>query len=48
MLTKAIRCKSCDCILWSNYAKAIEICPECEVEDEELLDIEDELEKLLK
>lgn len=48
MLTKNIRCKSCDCILWSSYARAIGLCPECETEDEELLDLEDELEKLLK
>lgn len=48
MWIKTIHCKACDCILWSIYAKATELCPECETEDEEFLDLEGELEKLLK
>ena len=46
---KIIRCKDCDCQLFSSQAKALELCPECQGEkEEEILDLDDQLENLLK
>ena len=43
------RCKDCDCALWSEYARELGVCPECEGQEEgERLDLEDELEILLE
>lgn len=43
------RCKDCDCALWSEYARKLSVCPECEGQEEnERLDLEDELEILLE
>ena len=49
MLKYAPRCKDCDCVLWSDYARKLGICPECEGQDEdEKLNLEDEIEKLFE
>lgn len=37
-------CQNCDARLWSDYAKKLETCPECEEPDKPLQDLEDELE----
>ena len=43
------RCKDCDCVLWSDYARKLGVCPECEgQEEDEKLDLEDEIEKLFE
>ena len=42
------RCKDCDCILWSDYARKLGVCPECEGQEDEKLDLEDEIEKLFE
>lgn len=45
---KVIRCKDCDCQLFSDHAKALKLCPECQGETEnEILDLEEQLENLL-
>lgn len=41
------RCQSCDCKLWSNYAKTLGICPDCAEPDKPMQDLEDELESIL-
>lgn len=33
-MTIVDRCQDCDCVLWSEHAKKIELCPECEFPDE--------------
>lgn len=44
-----IRCKDCDCVLFSLEARAKKLCPECEgCYEDECLDLEDQLENLLK
>ena len=44
-----LRCKDCDCVLWSEYARRLGVCPECGGQEEtERLDLEDELEILLE
>lgn len=44
---KIIRCKDCDCQLFSSQAKALKLCPECQGETEdENLDLEGQLENL--
>ena len=48
MIYKPTRCKECDSLLWSDYAKKICLCPECEEVDQDgLLDAEEILDKLL-
>lgn len=41
------RCKDCDCALWSEYARKLGVCPECEGQEEHL-DLEGNLEILLE
>ena len=49
MLKYAPRCKDCDCVLLSDYARKLGTCPECEgQEEDEVLDLEDEIEKLFE
>jgi phage FluMu protein Com len=49
MIIKTIRCNDCDCLLWSDEAKKLKLCPECQGEEEdEILDLEDQLDILLK
>jgi phage FluMu protein Com len=46
---KPIRCKECGELLWSDRAKELQLCPECENVDENDFDcMEDRLENLLK
>lgn len=46
---KQVRCTECDAMLWSNHAKAICLCPDCEVVDSDILqDLEERLEEVLK
>lgn len=44
---KVIRCKDCDAMLWSEYAKKIKACPDCEMPDKEDKDLEDQLEEIM-
>ncbi|MNG06699.1 hypothetical protein D3C84_899560 [compost metagenome] len=44
---KAIRCKECDAMLWSDYAKSIKTCPDCETPDKEEKDLEDQLGEIM-
>lgn len=49
MFKLTVRCKDCDCQLFSAQAKELELCPECQGDNEEfLLDLEDQLEKLFE
>lgn len=44
-----VECTECGCKLWSDHAKSIKLCPECESEPPiDMLDLEDQLEELLK
>lgn len=45
---RTVRCTECDSLLWSERAKSIELCPECEnVDFDDNADLEDKLEALL-
>lgn len=47
MCTKVV-CKECDTTLWSDRAKHLQLCPECEeVDEEEYESLEDRLERIL-
>lgn len=48
MLKYLPRCKDCDCALWSDYARKLGVCPECEGEEDEQLDLEEKLEIFLE
>ena len=39
-------CQCCDARLWSDYAKTLGVCPECEEPDKPLQDLEDVLQDL--
>ena len=39
-------CQCCDARLWSDYAKNLGVCPECEEPDKPLQDLEEVLEDL--
>jgi phage FluMu protein Com len=46
---RTIRCQSCDSVLWSDKAKQLRLCPECECVDEcDYSDLEECLEKVLE
>jgi hypothetical protein len=42
------QCSECDVKLWSDLSKERGMCPECFEPDREVLDLEDELEKILE
>lgn len=43
-----IRCKDCDCVLWSLESQKVKLCPECRGDDEkDCEDLEDTLDDLL-
>ena len=45
---RTVRCTECDSLLWSDRAKSIKLCPECEnVDSDDNADLEDKLETLL-
>lgn len=44
---KIIRCNECDAALWSDRAKSLKLCPECEEPDQDIKDLEDQLEELM-
>lgn len=51
MLYVPVRCKDCGCVLWSERAKELTLCPDCEdwgIEDVKELEIEGQLEYFLK
>lgn len=49
MIKYTPRCKDCDCTLWSDYARKLGVCTECEgQEEDEQLDLEEKLEILLE
>ena len=39
-------CQHCATRLWSDYAKKLGVCPECEEPDKPLQDLEDDLESI--
>ena len=39
-------CQRCALRLWSDYAKTLGVCPECEEPDKPLQDLEDDLESI--
>ena len=46
---KTVRCQSCDSILWSDRAKQLKTCPECECVDEHgYSDLEERLENVME
>lgn len=48
MITKFVRCSDCGNTLWSDHAKAVKLCPECECVDEhDYSDLEERLENII-
>lgn len=48
-ILKTIRCQYCDSLLWSDRAKQLKLCPECECVDEhDYSDLEERLENLME
>lgn len=49
MIYKSTRCKECDALLWSEHAKSLCLCPDCENVDSDVVeDLEDRLERALQ
>lgn len=45
---KPTRCSECDAMLWSAHAKAVCLCPDCEVVDsDKVQDLEERLQEAL-
>lgn len=45
---KPTRCKECDAMLWSNHAKQVCLCPDCENVDSDIVqDLEERLENAI-
>lgn len=43
-----IRCKDCDCVLWSLESQKVKLCPECRGDEEkDYQDLEDTIDDLL-
>lgn len=48
MVYQRSECKECGSLLWSEYAKQIKLCPDCETPDTDYVDLETQSENLLK
>jgi predicted Zn-ribbon and HTH transcriptional regulator len=49
LINKRTVCKECDCTLWSDRAKSLSLCPDCEDVDYDYnQDLESQLENLLE
>ena len=45
---KPTRCKECDAMLWSNHAKQVCLCPDCEIPDSDIIeDLEDRYKRVV-